>query len=305
MNDRRKHKPQSRPRTIVLELRSEKDLDYPFKTPTGVITSDDVVTSFEDALAKGALDTGLPIFVLVMGARATPRLFDEFHWPQVTVLPMNGSSSGTDLFESLIDNRWCLVEDCLWVYEPNDRDGPPAGVRACSMEDALATLDKLSHTRRGAAFCGYTPITAEMAHTVLMPLDFGIGSTSNADHLYDHGRCLFDAVMLVEGLVPLAGFGVKNLEKLIAGYAPLVYSLDDEDEDATAELLATIQQFKAAGARRIITVSLTHDALGMPQFVYKALRSADLSWDYTTWDELIETAGQIARSWPSSARLKI
>ena len=38
--------------------------------------------AFEDALAKGALDTGLPIFVLVMGARATPRLFDEFHWPR-------------------------------------------------------------------------------------------------------------------------------------------------------------------------------------------------------------------------------
>ncbi|MEL6564726.1 MAG: hypothetical protein AAFQ59_09810 [Pseudomonadota bacterium] len=299
----RHDEPQSRPGAVVLDLRSEGDLKYPFRTPTGAMTSDDVVTSFEDALAKAALDTGLPLVVLVKGARDAPQRFDECPRSQVMVLPIEGRSPGIALQKSLTDILWYSKGDCLWITEPNHQGEPPAGVRACSMKDALATLDKLSHTRRSAAFCGHTPIIAEMAHTVLMPLDFGIGSISNSDLLYDHGRCLFDAVLLVEGLMPLAGFGVKSLEKLIAGYAPLVYSLDDED--ATAELLATFQQFKAAGARRIITVSLTHDALGMPQFVDKALRSADLSWDYTTWDELIETAGQIARSWPSSARLKI
>lgn len=272
MNERRKHKPQSRPRVIVLDLRLEGRLNYPFKTPTSVTTSGDVVTSFEDALAKAALDTGLPIVALVTGACDAPQRFEECQRSQVMVLPIEGRSPGIALQKSLTDILWCSEGDCLWITEPNHQGETPAGVRACSMGDALATLDKLSHTRRGAAFCGHTPITAEMAHTVLMPLDFGIGSTSNSNLLYDHGRCLFDAVLLVEGLMPLAGFGVKSLEKLIAGYAPLVYSLDAEDK--TAELSATFQRFRAAGARRIITVSKAHDAPGMPQFAAEEIGRA-------------------------------
>lgn len=69
---KREPRPQSRSCAIVLDLRSPEPLDYPFPVSKGPRVGTGSATDFEGVLAESALETGLPLVVLIRSSRQVP-----------------------------------------------------------------------------------------------------------------------------------------------------------------------------------------------------------------------------------------
>jgi hypothetical protein len=174
----------------------------------------------------------------------------------------------------------------LWI---SDDDSPIAdlqNIRPCAIHDAIPTLRKLSNQYRAEVLHGTLPVEAETAHTLLLPLDLDLSSMNDPHLIYSHGRFVFDAVLLVEGQVATAGFTVKALEKLIAGYAPLLYSLDNELFDGAAELRSTLRHLQGCGVRDVIGVCRGQNDHEAHHPFEDYVLDAGLTWHQTTWNDL-------------------
>ncbi|MEJ6404078.1 hypothetical protein [Yoonia sp. 2307UL14-13] len=205
-----------------------------------------------------ALETGLPMVLFTEGLLCLPEEFEEARPPWIRVVQMEKVPGSRVHFADCVGHvkeRFGIpAGDLMCITDRSTKDIDGIECRTVAPQDAAQVLDALSHTRRHAAFAGYQEITPGMAHTVLVPLDLGIGATPDANLLCDHRRLKFDTVLLMEGLVPTSGFAAKSLEKLIAGYAPIVYRL--ADERSLAEIFRdSLTHLSAAGACRIDFVS--------------------------------------------------
>ena len=181
--------------------------------------------------------------------------------------------------------------DVLWISE---KDGLAKGlnnVRHRSIQDAIPKLYKLSNQHRADVLHGTLPVEAETAHTVLLPLDLDLGSMGDPHLIHTHGRFVFDVVLLVEGQVATAGFTAKALEKLIAGYAPLLYSLDNEYFDGAEELHSILKRLRDCGAREVIGVCKGRKDCELHHPFEECVRNAGLTWQRARWNHLIERPG--------------
>ncbi|MEL6464381.1 MAG: hypothetical protein AAFQ58_05370 [Pseudomonadota bacterium] len=204
-----------------------------------------------------ALETGLQVVILANRPFDQPDEYEDMRPPRVTFIHPDARTDRREHLTSAIQltgERFGMPsQDLLCITDASCEELECHGCRATRLRDAVQVLDTFSLKRRLAAFDGYQPITSEMVHTVLVPLDLAIGATPDADRLNDLGRLLFDTVLMMKNLVPTSGFAAKSLKKLVAGYAPIVYGFaeDGEPEEVFREALLRL----SAGAGEAIFVS--------------------------------------------------
>lgn len=240
---------------------------------------------FLDKLLYDAIRTGLPIIMIAGANDIMPSDLEDALQPHVTCV--RGLKSALDCLSTIgcvgpipadfSREAW----DVLWISR---NDGPPKVLeeaRHCTAENATPMLRKLCHQYRYSGLKG-VPTEAEMAHTVLMPLDLDLGSMADPHQILSHGRLAFDTVLLVESRVATAGFKVKVLEKLIAGFAPIIYSMDDELCDGAEKLYTTLTRLHDSGARRVIGVCNGQKDHAAHHPFEDYVRNAELTWHRTT-----------------------
>lgn len=254
----------SRPRAIVLQLHATQ-------------RANNAMLGFLEDIAEAALSTGLPIVVIASVISRIPAALREVGPPHVTV---------AQKIPHLGDILAAAMSDVLWISDGTEARTIPACASIIQLEEALPRLQGLCRRYRRAPLCGNIPIEPEMAHTVLVPLDLELGSMRDPHRLLTHGRCVFDTVLLVESLVPTAGFKVKFLEKLVADFAPIIVILDNELNDGREELRNSLMRFSSGGAKTVIAVSRRMDELPGYQFLEDQVRDAGLAWHRTIWDDL-------------------
>ncbi|MEJ6390580.1 hypothetical protein [Gymnodinialimonas ulvae] len=279
----------SRPRAICLDLTAPDHALYPVPVNRGPIIGSQLPETFEAALIRFALETGLPAIILSKGPRHLPEAADDAQEPHLTIVREDqlNVTKGEPLsrLERRLHRFGIPTRDTVFVTD-RDMRSLSASYQQVPFRKAIATLNDLSHANRSAALKGYREITPQMAHTVLVPLDLEFGNTPDADLLAISGRLLFDTVLLLEEVVPVAGFGVKPLEKLVAGYAPVLYGLEDET-DPEDPFDDAMRRLRCAGAKRMIFVA--KDDIPDAPFTRYAdqARAASLTCDLQTWGSLI------------------
>ncbi|WP_146120764.1 hypothetical protein [Roseobacter denitrificans] len=259
----------SRPKVIVLHPGSVKNGAEPM---CGVL----------DGISEAALATGLPIIVIASSVGSIPAPLKDIEAPRITVA--QDSQQAVNIITKM---AFCELSDALWVTGVMENGATLKGVSRTPLEEALPRLQNLSNSHRHAPLRGNIPAEPEMAHTILMPLDLDLGSMEDPHRLLTHGRFIFDIVLLLEGRVPAAGFAVKTLEKLVADFAPIVTSLDDDFLDGAEELRTNLRRLSAGGAKSVIAVSRHLDEGPDYQFVKDQVKRAGLLWHQITWNDLV------------------
>ncbi|APX12419.1 hypothetical protein [Tateyamaria omphalii] len=272
---------QSRPKLIALDLRSVGVTESLAELPP---------QEFVDTLFNDAIRTGLPTIMIAGADDIMPSDMEDVFPPHVTCV--RDLKSALNCL-STIGNIGPIpadfsrqARDVLWI---SNHDGPPRVIedaRHCPMQNATQLLRKLCHQYRYSGLRG-TPAEAEMAYTVLMPLDLELGSIADPHQILSHGRLVFDVVLMVEGQVAMAGFKVKALEKLIAGFAPIIYSMDDEFCDGAEELRTTLSRLHEGGARHVIGVCNGQKDHEARHPFEDHVRNAGLTWRRITWNDLV------------------
>ncbi len=245
--------------------------------------------TFEDALLRLALETGLPVIALSGGPLRLPEVAEDANEPHLTIVRVDPLTvtAGEMLrrLESQLHKLGIPTDDTV-IFSDRNLRSLTAAYQNFPFRKAIPTLNDLSHANRSALLMGYHEITPQMAHTVLVPLDLELGNTPDADLLAIGGRLLFDTVLLLEEAVPVAGFRVKSLEKLVADYAPILYGLEDET-DPEDPFDDAMRRLRRAGAKRMIFVG--KDDIPDAPFTRYAdqARSVGFTCSRQTWESLI------------------
>ncbi|APX12436.1 hypothetical protein BWR18_12675 [Tateyamaria omphalii] len=248
-----------------------------------------------DGISEAALATGLPIIVIASSVDSIPAPLKDMEAPRITVA--QDSQQAVNVITKM---AFCELSDALWVTGVMENGATLKGVSRTPLEEALPRLQNLSNSHRHASLRGNIPAEPEMAHTILMPLDLDLGSMEDPHRLLTHGRFIFDIVLLLDGQVPTAGFAVKTLEKLVADFAPIISSLDDDFFDGAEELRTNLLRLSAGGAKSVIAVSRKLDMGPNQHFIKDQVQRAELPWHHTTWDGL----GEINAGTPGALRLE-
>lgn len=191
---------QSRPKLIVLDLRSIGAAEN---------LSDLSPQEFVNTLWTAAIETGLPHVVVAGGGDIMPRDMEDVYPPHVT--SVEDPESALDCLSALrrvgprLADLSRTAQDVIWTSYSNGPSKVLKDARYCPMQDAIPTLRKLSDRYRHAALNG-APTEAEMAHMILLPLDLDLGSLGDSHLIASRGRLVFDAILLVERPVEVAGF---------------------------------------------------------------------------------------------------
>ena len=235
-----------------------------------------------DRISEAALATGLPIIVIASAVGRIPSSLQDVEPPYVTI-----AEDSQHAVNILTEKAFCKLPDVLWLTGATEHGAILEGVSATPLEEALLRLQRISNRYRYALLRGNVPAEPEMAHTILMPLGLDLGSMEDPHRLLTHGRFIFDAVLLLEEQVPTAGFAVKALEKLVADFAPIIASLDDDFFDGAEELRTNLRRLSTGGAKSVIAVSRHLDEGPDYQFVKDQVKRAGLLWHQSTWDDLV------------------
>ncbi|MEJ6391202.1 hypothetical protein [Gymnodinialimonas ulvae] len=281
--------PRSRPRAICLDLTAPHAALYPVPVNSGPIIGSQLPETFEAALIRLALETGLPVIALSKGPLHLPEVAEDAQEPHLAIVREDQLTVTIGEPLSRLERRLHKygIPTCDTVFvSDQDLRSLSVAYQHVPFRKAIPTLNDLSHANRSAALKGSREITAQMAHTVLIPLDLELGNTPDADLLAIGGRLLFDIVLLLEEAVPVAGFGVKSLEKLAAGYAPILYGLEGET-DPEDPFDDAMRRLRRAGAKRMIFVG-KDDIPDAPLTRYAdQARSVGFTCSRQTWGSLI------------------
>ena len=282
-------RPGSRPRAICLDLTAPDPALYPVPVNRGPIIGNQLPETFAAALIRLALETGLPVITLSKEPLHLPEAAKDAQEPHLTIVREDQLivTKGEMLsrLEGRLDRLGIPPNDIVFV---SDRDirSLSAAYQIVPFGKAIAILNDLSHANRSAALRGYHTITPQMARTVLIPLDLELGNTPDVDLLAIGGRLLFDTALLLEEVVPVAGFGVKLLEKMVIGYAPVLYCLEDAT-DPEAPFDDAMRRLRCAGAKRMMFVG--KDDISGATFKRYAdqARATGFTCSRQTWESLI------------------
>ncbi|MCL3881036.1 hypothetical protein [Marivita sp. GX14005] len=268
--DRNFHSVKSRPKVIILHLGS---VESGAERMCGVL----------DGISEAAIATGLPIIVIASSVGSMPAPLKDIEAPRNSV-----AQDSQQALNMMTKMAFCELSDVLWVTGVMENGATPEGVSRTPLEEAIPRLQSLSNSHRRASLRGNIPAEPEMAHTILLPLDLDLGSMEDPHRLLTHGRFIFDAVLLLEGQVPMAGFAVKTLEKLVADFAPIVTNLDNDFFDGGEELRTNLRRLSARGAKSVIAVSRHLDDGPDYRFVEEQVKAGGLLWYHTAWDGLVK-----------------
>lgn len=248
--------PRSRPRAVSLDLTGPKPASYPVPMRTGPIVGGQVAETFKDALLRLALETGSPVIALSGGPLRLPEAAEDANEPHLTIVRVDPLTvtAGEMLsrLESQLHKLGISTDDTV-IFSDRNLRSLTAAYQNVPFRRAIATPKDLSHANRSAALRGFHVITPQMARKVLVPLDLKLGNTPEVDLLAINGRLLFDTALLLEEVVPVAGFGVKLLEKMVTGYAPVLYGLEDAT-DLEDPFDDAMRRLRCAGAKRMMSV---------------------------------------------------
>ncbi|MCK8464154.1 hypothetical protein MUY35_09855 [Aliiroseovarius sp. S1339] len=289
MTDDTATRAQSRPKLIVLDLRS---------IGTAESLSELSPQECVDTLWTAAIETGLPIVVITGGGDIMPHDMEDVYPPHVTFVDdRKAALASLAAFrrfgpESTRSTR--TPQDVFWISDDEGQKNAPEGARHWSIQDAIPKLYQLSNRYRSSVLNGLSPTEGEIVHTILLPLDLDLGSMGDPHLICSHGRFFFDAILLVEGQVAMAGFKVKSLEKLIAGYAPLLYSLDNEFFEGAKELRSALKRLHDCGARDVIGVCNGREDRETHHPFEDYVRNAGLAWHRAKWNDLFSKPGHVS-----------
>lgn len=122
---------------------------------------------------------------------------------------------------------------------------------------------------------------------VLVPLDLKFRSLTEPELFIQFAPQHFDTVLLLESIVPLAGFHVKFLEKLVAGYAKLTYGQRDGDELEDTTFAGTFRTLREAGKQNPLLIS--DDSSNSSDVIEAAANDQELSFSYLKWSDLAQS----------------
>ncbi|WP_298837744.1 hypothetical protein [uncultured Roseobacter sp.] len=276
-------RPKSRPRALFLDLTSPSLSSYAVPKNTGPIIRDQDPGSFEDALCRSAVETGLPIVALRQPVNQAPQALADASEAQV-ILTEPGQE--IEAYDALQARAGLQAGDVLLISDAHQSALATAGGQHCSLGNALPVLRHLSITARTAAFARADGTAEQLAHTVLLPLDLELGSMEDPHALLTHGRLIFDTVLLLKEFVPTEGFKAKALEKLIADYAPIVYALGEDNDPAHVVLSDVLGRLHQAGARQIVMVSATGETRNTKGDLQRLIEAHGFECHICAWNSL-------------------
>ncbi|MHA6267090.1 HAD family hydrolase [Aliiroseovarius sp. CAU 1755] len=212
---------------------------------------------------QAAHDAGLPIVVLTELPKAQVR-------SAIDALPSDADlvivSEATEtrggrsvLLESAARGFGMKANDILYIGDAEgcDIEAPASfGMRVCFGDDAVQQVQSLDNRRRGTLASGRHGDDAELAHTVLLPLDLNIYDMGDTELFRKRCHFVFDTVLIIEGLVATSGFGLKAIEKNVAGHAVIVFGAAGigEASDVSEIVHERLHRIKYGGGEKLILV---------------------------------------------------
>ncbi|MEO9970775.1 MAG: hypothetical protein ABJG15_13325 [Hyphomonadaceae bacterium] len=261
--------------------------------------SADEPETFSGQLCRLAEETGLPTVLLTRG-RDVEGIADLNALPDqmmVPAFPQEATQPGSvvAIYEVLLTKLKVASNDLLCFTNEDPHLLNRLGLRTCRLDDAVERLGTYSLSFRRGVLAGSIPMTSEVAHTTLVPLDLAIDTMSDPHAIFESGYRVFDMVLMVEGFVPLEGFAPKSLHKLVSRFAPILYALSDESEHPTQSHSEALETLWHAGCQRIIFASQTgqlRECKGMG-FV-KLAKRIGFSIEVLSWRHLINAGGSVS-----------
>jgi len=116
---------------------------------------------------------------------------------------------------------------------------------------------------------------------------------SDPHAILECGYRVFDTVLMIEGLVPLEGFATKFLQKLVSGFAPIVYAQSKMVTERKSTDATPLDMLRTAGCRRIIFTSSSGQ---VDATSHAPMELAGLSGFYVellSWRHLIKAGGAV------------
>lgn len=196
------------------------------------------------------------------------------------------------LLKRAADGLGMAANDILYVGNSEGSEVEAAisfGMRTCAGDDAVKQLELLHIDRRRALLPDRFGDDAELANTVLLPLDLNLYDMGDTDCLHRGSHFVFDTSLIVEGLVATSGFGLKIIEKDIGSRAVLVYGITDEDHtpDVAAIVRERLGRIRIGGGAKVILVHTGNPAEVDDHKIAEIAQSFGYCVELRTWKTLM------------------
>lgn len=297
MIDRRLDPPQSRARALCLDLSAVELFHLPARHRENALVRPDEPKTFSGQLYSLAEETGLPT-VLLTGGREIEGIEDLDALPGQVMVPafpqevtQRGSLAAS--YEVLLTRLKIEPNDLLCITDQDPHLLSHLGLRTCRLDDAVEGLGTYSLQFRQGALTGSIPMTSEVAHTALVPLDLAIGSMDDPHAILECGYRVFDTVLLIDDFVPLEGFATKFLQKLVSGYAPVLYAQSDTLMAREPTYTTPLKMLRSAGCRRIIVTSSSGQMNAASHALLELASSFGFVVELLSWRHLIKAGGSV------------
>jgi hypothetical protein len=245
---------------------------------------------------QAAHDAGLPTAVITDLPKAQVRIAIQALPSDPDLLLVSENTDQDDgrsaLLEKAAEALNITAGDILFVgdAECTDIAAPKFfGMRTCGGNDAVEQLQLLDIHPRRALLSDRKGDDAELAHAVLLPLDLNIYDMDDSELFRRRCHFVFDTVLIIEGLVPTSGFGLKGIEKNVAGHAILLYGIRDFDQlpDVKKIVRERLHRIKDGGAKRVILVHTENPETVDQHNIAATAESLGYAVELQTWKTLM------------------
>lgn len=291
--------PQSRARALCLDLSAVEQFRLPARHRKTTVVPPAEPKTFSAQLCRYAEETGLPTVLLTQGrdVEGTADLNALPNQMMVPAFPQEATrrASVVAIYEVLLTRLEVAHKDLLCFTNEDPYLLNRLGLRTCRLEDALERLGTYSLRFRQRVLAGSIPMTSELAHTALVPLDLAIDTMSDPHAIFDSGYRVFDVVLMLEDFVQVEGLAPKSLLKLVSRFAPVLYALSDKSDHPTQSHSEALETLWHAGCQRLIFASQTGqmtECKGMG--LVNLAKRRGFSIKVLSWRHLIKAGGSVS-----------
>lgn len=179
MINRKLGQPQSRARALCLDLSAAELFHLPARHRKNALAHPDEPRTFSGQLCRLAVESGLPT-VLLTGGREIEGIEDLDSLPDqmmLRALPQEATQRGSAAasYEVLLARLKIEPHDLLCITDEDEHLLNRLGLHTRRLDDAVERLGTYSLQFKRGVLTGSIPITSEIVHTALVPLDLAIG----------------------------------------------------------------------------------------------------------------------------------
>ena len=196
------------------------------------------------------------------------------------------------LLERAAEGLGMPANDVLYVGDADstDNEAPSSfGMRTCAGDDAVAQLQLLDAGRRHTLLSDSCGDNSALAHTILLPLDLNVYDMGDVERFRRRCHFVCDAVLLIEGLVATSGFGLKAIQKILAGHVIILIGVASFDEEPDVKKIAVerLGRLREGGAERVIFVHTKNPAKVDQHKISMIAESLGYAIELQTWKTIM------------------